>query len=262
MLNAKPKLEKSSAYGEFQQHPENRDINENHIRRLCKSMQKHGFLEAYPLHVTNGKGKKLIKDGGHRFEAAKRLKIPFYFVLCEPRDLSIPEINNNQKAWALRDYVASYVRQGMAEYIELKEFHENYHLPLQLCARLLFGEQAQSGNADKAVKAGTFRVKNRKYAEMVVGIICALRTVSPLILNTQFQNAISKCCLVTGFDSIRFCRNAHRMAGVLQPQATIDDYLRLCEIVYNDRIRANNRFPLAFEAKLASDIRNPTKSNK
>ena len=46
MLNAKPKLEKSSAYGEFQQDRENRDINENHVRRLCKSMQKHGFLEA------------------------------------------------------------------------------------------------------------------------------------------------------------------------------------------------------------------------
>jgi hypothetical protein len=247
------KLMKSTKYEDFQQDPDNRAINEYHVKQLYKNMQVNGFLPAYPLHVTNGQGdKKFIRDGGHRFEAAKRLKIPFYYVVCDALDLSIPDINKTQKGWTIHDYADAYARQGIADYIELLEFRENYKLSLGLCARLLMGKEVGKLPHTHKVKDGTFRIANRKYALMVVGIIMALRPISKLLLNSQFQNAISQCCFVPEFDTSRFVRNAQRVPGFLVPQATNDDYLNLCETIYNHHMGEAKRFPLAFHAKQTS----------
>lgn len=246
---------KTNRYELFSQDIVNRNVA--NIKKLMISMKRYGFIKAYPLHVVrNGSGGFIIKDGGHRFAAAKELGLEVYYVVCQDDNISIPEINNTQRSWKMRDYVDSHAKAGNHEYIKLRQFHEDTGIPMQLCARLLYGEQARSGNADRYIKAGQFRVKNYDYALRVASIVNAIGQFSKLANNIEFVNAISRCCLVAGFHEDRFIKNAQRCAPMLVPQATLDNYMDLCEAIYNDHMSAKNRIPLKFEANIASAKRN------
>jgi hypothetical protein len=250
---------KTKKYDMFVNDEANRDVT--NIRPLMKSMKLYGFHKAYPLHVTKGKDGKLhIKDGGHRFEAAKALGLEVYYVVCDNDEISIPEINNTQRRWKLKDYVSSQVRMGNEEYLKLQEFSRSHDISMQASARLLFGEQAMSGNADKYVKSGAFRVRDEDYASRVASILVALAPVTKLVKHSVFINAVSRCCLLKEFDAARFVRNAQRMAAQLVPQATLDAFLDLCESIYNDHMGVKSRYPLKFEANLASAQRNKNKN--
>lgn len=257
MKNESPKLRCTRDYDMFVNSPENR--TPCNFSKLRKSMAKYGFIPAYPIHVIrNGSGKLKIRDGGNRFEAAKAEGKPIWFVELPADDISIPEINNASKRWSWPDYIGSYSRIGKDDYKILDQFRRNYGITVAVACSLLAGEQARSANACKKVKDDTFRVTNYDFAEKVAQIIQSISEVSPLARNTEFQHAISRLCLVEQFDPARFTRNCQRCAPLLVPKATIDDYLDLCEAIYNHHVQ-RGRFPLKFEANEASkrrDIKN------
>lgn len=85
---------------------------ERKVRELIKSMTKRGFSENFPIECAFIDGYLYILDGQHRFEAAKRLKIPYHYIV-KPSITTFKEANeyceerNNSKrsAWDLCEYV-------------------------------------------------------------------------------------------------------------------------------------------------------------
>lgn len=132
-MNAKLLFTKNLAM--FTNDMANRDVES--IKKLQKSMQKYWFIPSSPLHVVKRDGKLFVKDGGHRLESAKSLKIGVFYVVCEDIDISIPEINNTQTRWKIKDYVASHYRSGNKQYMVLSDFHAQHKsVPITICPRL------------------------------------------------------------------------------------------------------------------------------
>lgn len=239
-------LLKTTNYDRFINDPTNRTVS--NTKKLISSMEKYGYIPAYPIHVVPHNGRFAIRDGGHRLEAARATGNPVYYVICDKNNISIPEINDAARHWSTNDYVDSHIRSGKREYLILKKFAEDNQIGYRIAAQLLLGNQAADGGAfAQKLKDGTFKVIDYAYASRVASIIRALRPSIPMVNNVLFIAAISKVSRIKGFDVDRFIRNATRLHASFSTRATMDDYLDLIEMVYNDHTR-NNRLPIKFLA--------------
>ena len=64
----------SKNYSMFKRMRGNREINERHVQYFVKELSKNGMQIPGKINALNE-----IREGQHRFEACKRLKIPFMF---------------------------------------------------------------------------------------------------------------------------------------------------------------------------------------
>jgi hypothetical protein len=243
----------------FQNDPTNRNVTS--VRKLVRSMERYGFIPAYPIHVVPHNGKLYVRDGAHRLEAAIATEEPVYYVVCDQKDISIPEINDAARHWSAKDYIDSYVRTGNKEFAILKKFADEHRISYIAAAFLLSGRQTRSsGDASVygKIKDGSFRVTNYTYAHRVASIIGAIRKQINIATNGLFVNALSRTCLVKTFDGNRFVKNALRCHASFTSRATLDDYLDLIEDVYNDHARFG-RLPIKFLANEASKDRSSGK---
>ena len=130
-------------YEMFQLLDFNRDVSKT--RKLEASMKRHGYINAYPLHVVKENGKLRIKGGHHRFFVASKLGLPVAYVVCED-NASIHELEAATTRWSLDDYLTSYVRMGDADYIAIQKYQQRTGIATGLCVSMLGGEMASSGN--------------------------------------------------------------------------------------------------------------------
>ena len=220
-------------------------------------MERLGFLKSKPLTVVRASnGKFQIKDGGHRLAAARILKIPVRYCVEEPSiAINIADLNNTQRSWSIRDYVSSHIRQGNKQYLELDEFSKKHKLSLYTSAQLLLGNQggcAAGGNIANSIKKGAFVVKNAQYADAVGSILSSIRQYTNLASNMIFIRAISRCCLVSEFNKVRFCEKVAKFPELLTPRPDLDGYLELCQHVYNYHSAGKDTLALQFKATAAN----------
>jgi ParB-like nuclease family protein len=115
-------LECSDEYDAFTLHPEQRSLQPAHTIKIMRSMKSRGFIATCPI-VVNDRFE--ILDGQHRFQAAKNLGIPFFYVVNEAIDVQdVREMAKANAAWVLGDYVTSYIRQGNDNFIRLQKLKE------------------------------------------------------------------------------------------------------------------------------------------
>lgn len=227
----------------------NRRINDALVRKKVSLLAAHGWCPGLPmLCIRNSGGKFEIKDGQHRFEAAKRLGIPVWYVVVKDCDLSPSEINAGQKAWALKDFVDSHISLGNAEYMVLRDFSANYRIPLSIAASLLSANGCgTSDGVTKRIQEGLFKVKDQRWAERI-GAIC--REIGEVFQYMHTRNAVSsiaRFALVKEFSDLQMIEQCQRYSNMLKPCGTVDQYSLMFEEVYNFQ-RKVNRLPLKFYA--------------
>ena len=84
----------------------NRNVNELHLSRLKKSIQKK-YLFTFIL-VNE---KHHIIDGQHRFEVIKELGLPLNYVVCKGYGINeVHQLNENSKNWNADDYLDGYCK--------------------------------------------------------------------------------------------------------------------------------------------------------
>lgn len=101
---------------------------ERKVKELMKSMAKMGFNENFPIECAFIEGYLYILDGQHRAEAAKRLKIPFHYIVkpsittfkaaneyCEERN------NSKRSAWDLCEYIYRVISDVKSYPLEKRE---------------------------------------------------------------------------------------------------------------------------------------------
>lgn len=254
-----PKLKMTYQYNLFENDITNRVTTG--ISDLIKSMKSYGYLPAYPIHVVHRNGKLVVKDGAHRLAAAKITKNPVFYVVLDDINISIPKINKPNRSWKLQDYVGSYVKQGLDEYIRLQEFSRRYKLPISAAAGVLMGYSPVGNSARNAIMDGTFRVCDIDTAANLMWIVTVVRSFFPQATGRYFLAALYRCFLVESFDYKRFCKKCKKHSHLFAQKATIDDYLSLIEQVYNEQARKNDRIPLKFLANQAAELKAPLLKN-
>ena len=232
----------------------NRDVRKT--KALEKSMLKHGWIDAYPMHVVeNGNGKLKIKGGHHRFYVAQKLGIAVKYVISDD-NADIYELEQSNNKWTINDYLASFVRNGSKPYIAVRDYSEKTGIPISNSLSLLGGEGAGSGNKREAFKTGKYKLGDQVHANKVADVIMFLTEIG-LQFSTHgiFIQAISKVLLVSKVNIQTLKNKFSTHMAYAEKQPSLINYLQMIELIYNRQGAANKKIPLAFLATEASKKR-------
>jgi hypothetical protein len=132
----------------------------------------------------------------------------------------------------LKDYAQKFIANGIKSYQEGLEFAEAYGLPLGKAFALLAGTTTFC-NLQEQFYDGTFKVKDRAWADAVAGIYAPLTLLSAALKNERCLEACMAVCRVPDFDGKRLLHGAERCREKLVAYSTRDAYLDMMEHVYN-----------------------------
>jgi len=255
-LTTIPVIKMTRNYALFEKHGDNRKLKLTKHKKLFNSMEKKGFFPFWPVIVgDNGNGKLKIHDGQHRVEIAESSGLPIYYIISD-QDFNIAEINDTQKTWDTLDYAEVYAAQGIKAYQEGLAFMTEHKIAIAQTFALLSGVTNYS-HIEGIFKSGKFLIKNRDWAEKVVGVFCPIRDMSPKINRTAFIQACMAACQVKYFDVSRMVYAAEKQRDRLVAYSTRDAYLEMMEEIYNKQRQAKFSHPLKFDAIEAMRRRNP-----
>lgn len=236
-------------YTMFKKIKGNRKVNESHVQRLIASISEKNLLAENPIIVNEVYE---IVDGQHRLEAAKRLAIPIYYTVKQ--DTGIVEmqlLNANNKPWTSEDYLNSFVERGLTDYQILKDFIEEYKIPLSLSVAILanrIGNEIRRADTDSLVwrfRTGRWKVESLSLGEEWANDLWALNDYADkrVIFDRDFVRSldIMKSKNVKVKDLINKLQDTGQC---LKRRPTIREYLRDLEDILNFRRHEDNHVQL------------------
>jgi len=215
-------------------------------KKIRKSMEKYGFLP-FPLLVKRTGDKLKVLDGQNRLAVATSLALPVFYVETEREDIIIADCAAGQSPWNVNDYVGSFAKQGNREMQTLLAFATEHKLPVARAASLLVGDSAHSGNVQKQIKEGKFRVRDLEYAHRVARMVSVVAQFAPWARSANAAGAISRFVRVAEFSDERMIRAVKSHPHLLRNYPDIEGLSEMFEAVYNHASRSP--IPLAFRAK-------------
>lgn len=240
------KIESTTNYGRFVFKKGNRPIRAR-IIKLIAAIEKHNQLAEYPILVSERQDGKLeIADGQHRFEAAKALKVPIFYVKSrhEITIEMIAQANQLQKTWSMSDWMISWAERGHSDYAVLKNFIESFKIPITVGMEVI--GKAYGGNQNDAFKAGRFKVENLTFGKEVAHTLGALRGHLPTS-DLRLVRAIVRVMKVKGVSIDRLVKKLVAHSTMFERQVTWMKYVEMIERLYNKNAMTHDRMSLVFE---------------
>ena len=223
-------------------------------------MRIHGFIQAKPIHCYEKNGWHYIIDGHNRLEAARRLGIAVYYVVGDETQAGLIAAENIAvRKWGNAEFVNMYSVRGQKDYVVLAKYIGR-GIPLMQAAALLYGQNADSNNALKAIQNGTFRVKSTDRIDSIVKTMDELESMTSVVTTRIFIAALSALLFVPEFDLSQLISRIRQNPHMLTKTATREQMLVQIEDIYN--FRSSKKVPLAFMAKEALQARNFAKNRK
>jgi hypothetical protein len=231
------------------------------LKYLRASMKRHGWIDAYPMHVIRENGKLVVKGGHHRFVVAKELGIPVKYAICND-EATIHELERSSVPWRVPDYLASMSRAGEASYAIVKEYCEKTWIPISLAISMLANQTAGSHNYDDKFKDGTYVVaKDRTHAETVGDLVVFLRNQGINYSHNQFiVRALSRLVWIPEFSAERLKQKVKSHKSFIQKPANLQNCMLMIETIYNRA--SKTKVPLTFLADEAAKQRNVINKSK
>lgn len=252
---ATTKIQSTRNYRLFTRSDDNRETDLAKHEKLMQSMKMYGFIKGFPIVVRKGtNGSWVVKDGQHRLLVAETLGLPVHWVE-EEIDFSIAMVNSTAKTWQLKDYAKTFAKNNLADYQSVLDFQDEHNVPISIAFSLLAGVTDFTSIA-ATVLSGKFKIKDRSWADAVVGIYNPLVKLQPECANARLLKACMAVCRVLQFDHQRLIRCAEMCRDKLVAQRTRETCLDMLEKIYN--FHQPNLFPLKLEALTAMRDRNPS----
>jgi hypothetical protein len=227
----------------------NRDVKK--IRFLMEQMRLYGWSNAYPMNVyQNGNGKYIIRDGHHRFIAAKALGIPFKFTICGD-SATIYEIDRATNKWDMNDHLTSYSRSGKADYSQVRDYCEKTGIGVIDATAMLVGNSAGTTSHSISFKEGKFVVTDTTNANSVADIVLHCKKKGIKWAHTHnFVMALSRVVWLPEFSTTRFKAKVTSFTYMIEKQPHNGAYLEMIEKIYN--YKSSEKVPLKFLADQAA----------
>lgn len=218
-------------YSLFKSIDGNRNVNELHLSRLKKSIQKK-YLFTFILVNEHFH----IIDGQHRFEVIKSLGLPLNYVICEGYGINeVHQLNENGKNWSADDYLAGYCSLNKPEYLKYREFKNKYEFPHNQSIFILTNHD--NGQAVKTFYSGEFKIKDYKKACDLADKIKTIGNYYKGYKRRSFINAIKHVMQNPNFEYEQFISKLKIQPGSLTNCVNTDQYLALIEDIYNFKSR-------------------------
>jgi hypothetical protein len=251
------KIQVTKNYRMFGRSSENRPFDLRKHKRLSESMKLYGFLREFPIvAIRDAKGNLIVKDGQHRLAIAESLGLPVYWIEAS-KDWDVAVVNSTAKPWLIRDYAEKHAANGLSAYRDGLEFADQHHIPVGVAFAMLAGTTS-FGNIESQFVDGTFKVKDRKWAEAVASLYGPLVLLSQAVRHSNFLAACMAVCRVAEFDTKRMLANAERCRERLVSYSTREAYLEMLEEIYNFGRHGPRLVGLKVEAMKVMRERNAT----
>lgn len=172
---------KSNKYGIFKRLSGNRELDNNNVKKLKESIQENGYKKSQPITIDEAWN---ILNGQHRRKVCEELGLPIFFTIeyTENDSLKITQdFNQNQKNWALIDYIKSYADRGFEDYKKFIKLCQDENIQPSLAIWLLYS--SRNGVIQNRIKNGELRCENRDI-ERAKKILNNIREIKECIPNT------------------------------------------------------------------------------
>jgi disulfide oxidoreductase YuzD len=220
-------------YSVFKSIGGNRNLNEIHIQRLKKSMQKE-YL--FTVIVVNEKFE--IIDGNHRFNIIKELGLPINYTICYGYGLNeVHILNQNSKTWTADDYMEGYANLGKSDYVTYKKFKEKHGYSHNVCQALLGKNTNYGSEVNFDFKSGNYKVNSLFDAEKNVGYINLFKDIYSGYKRRSFIHAILRLLTNPEFDIMELVHKAKIQPNSIKDCVTTSKYIELLEEIYNYKRR-------------------------
>lgn len=241
-MSSKITLKSTTDYDQFQFDDKNRPLKPRHVKELVESIDERNLLHIEPGVI--GKDKVVI-DGQHRLEAARRLEVEYYYL--EDETLSIedaPRLNQHQFNWDLLQWENFWIKSDMEDYEKLKKFRKAHDLPISVSISLLQSENAFASGSDNDIyRAGDFEYKHEEFAESFAAILDEIGEQGvDFAKNQNFIKAMLDAVKSGEYDHEHFMDKIKAAPFMLERQANRRQYLRNIEDVYNYKEANKVRF--------------------
>lgn len=207
----------------------NRNVNLLHLRRLTESIAEKYIT--VPIIVNE---RYQIIDGQHRYEAAKVLDKPVYFI--KVKGLQLPDVhrlNTNLKNWSADDYLDGYCMLGNSDYIKYKLFKEEYGFGHDEVKALLSNTIASDGIQNRHFKEGTFKIRNYDLACRNAEKILMVREYYDGYKRRSFVRAMLELFQHSDYNHAEFLQKLSFQSVKLQDCTNNRQYIILIEEIYN-----------------------------
>lgn len=127
-------------YELFELNPNNREINENHVKKLAKDIKLDGYNINFPIIVKQIGEKYMIFKGHHRFLACKSINSPIIFTINNDlEDIDLIRGEKVMKSNDVKDAIEMYAKLGNEHYIRFNKLLKEYKLTKKIGIILLKG---------------------------------------------------------------------------------------------------------------------------
>lgn len=239
------KIHSTTQYGAFVFKKGNRPVR-GRVVSLIAAIEKHNQLAEYPILVSERQDGKLeIADGQHRFEAAKALKVPIFYIVSR-QQITIEQIaaaNQLQQSWSMYDWLESWIGRGNEEYRTLKQFCDTFRLPVSVGVEVI--GRSYGGNMNEAFKHGKFKITDLPFGQTVGHVLGALRGHIP-VADLRLVRAIVRVLKVQGVSIDRLIKKLVAHSAMFERQASWMKYVEMIERCYNRNVALDERLSVVF----------------
>lgn len=174
LLSKEKNMLSTKDYGIFHTINGNRSADHNHVKKLAQAIEKKNLLGEFPILVNE---RMEIIDGQHRLLAASKVQVPIYYTIVRGLGLNdVTNINTASKSWSIGDFVESFIRLDNVEYIELKDFVQEFGVGYGMAGGLLGGQTTMGGrHTVQRIREGNFKVKSRDKAREIAEMLRELQ---------------------------------------------------------------------------------------
>lgn len=239
-------IESTKQYDRFVFKKGNRPVR-GRVISLVAAIQKHNQLAEYPILVSErNDGRLEIADGQHRFEAAKALKVPIFYIRSRS-EITIEQIaaaNQLQKSWNMYDWLESWIGRGNEDYRTLKQFCDTFRLPVSVGLEVI--GTSYGGGINDAFKAGKFKVVNLNFGQTVGHVLGALRGHIP-VADLRLVRALVRVLKLKDLSIDRLIKKLVSHAAMFERQGTWMKYVEVIEHCYNRNVPLDERLSMVFQ---------------
>lgn len=186
-------------YSLFHRIESNREINNPHLIKLKKSIQKKNYLYLFPIIINKDME---IVDGQHRLHAAMDLKLPvFYMIDDKITKADIAMVNSNRKTWGPMDYIEYFAKEGNESYIKLLDIKSKYPIGISAAVTIISdncgNNSTGGGSASTMLKTGDINHNNYDLAMAILRFCSSLKNDCDFSFKREFIISFKDLLLTT-----------------------------------------------------------------
>lgn len=235
----------TSNYRLFRLMHDNREQSPSHILRLKAAFEEFGNLTAAQPVLVNENME--VVDGQHRLTAARELGVPVYYRVVPGLNIrTARSMNILHRSWNVDDYAESYAASGDANYQRYLRLREDFQYNHSIILTYIAGSRVDSSGDYKAFREGNFTLSPDQdtRARERLAMLNSVEDIAPMAHQREFALAFLTATQVPGYDHQRMVNKMTSGSGLIHRYASVADYQRMLEEIYNFKMPENNRLRL------------------